>query len=169
MLIVALVFDFGLYAMHRASHRVAWLWCYHATHHSAQRLYWLNGERRHPLHAAMMAGPGLLVLLASGVAPAVLATWLAIQTVHLAFQHANIDYRLGVLRSLIGAAELHRWHHKREFEDAQVNFGEFLLLWDRLFGTFHAGHETVGVDDVGLLDHGFPQTYWQQLRYPFIS
>ena len=87
----------------------------------------------------------------------------------LVVSHANIDYRLGVLRSLIGAAESHRWHHKREFEDAQVNFGEFLLLWDRLFGTFHAGHETVGVDDVGLLDHGFPQTYWQQLRYPFIS
>ncbi|WP_422822321.1 sterol desaturase family protein [Vreelandella nanhaiensis] len=34
--------------MHRASHRIGWLWRLHAPHHSAERLYWLNGKRRHP-------------------------------------------------------------------------------------------------------------------------
>ncbi|EOY6419643.1 sterol desaturase family protein, partial [Pseudomonas aeruginosa] len=58
-------------------------------------------------------------------------------TVHLAFQHSNLDYSLGWLRRVIGVAETHRWHHKRDFEDAQVNFGEFLLVWDQLLGTFY--------------------------------
>ena len=59
LLLVAAVFDIGLYAVHRVSHAVPWLWRLHAPHHSAERLYWLNGERRHPLHAALMAAPGL--------------------------------------------------------------------------------------------------------------
>ncbi|NUZ09083.1 sterol desaturase family protein [Piscinibacter koreensis] len=165
--IVALVLDLSLYGVHLASHRSRWLWRYHAVHHSAERLYWLNGERRHPLHAVMMAAPGLTVLLASGVAPAVLAAWLGILTVHLAFQHANFDYTLGPLRGWIGGAELHRWHHKREFEDAQVNFGEFLLLWDRLFGTFYAEPRRVGASEVGLRDRAFPTSYARQLTFPF--
>lgn len=59
-LLAGIIVDFSLFAMHQLSHRVHWLWRFHAIHHSAERLYWLNGERRHPLHAAIMAGPGLL-------------------------------------------------------------------------------------------------------------
>ncbi|CAD0264297.1 hypothetical protein DENIT_20187 [Pseudomonas veronii] len=33
-----------------------WLWRFHMVHHSAERLYWMNGERGHPLHAALMGG-----------------------------------------------------------------------------------------------------------------
>ena len=86
LLFVATGSDLSLYGMHRASHRIGWLWRLHAPHHSAERLYWLNGERRHPLHAALMAGPGLISLLLLGAPSAVVATWLGILTVHLAFQ-----------------------------------------------------------------------------------
>src|SRR3546814_18446151 len=82
-----------------------------------------------------MAGPGLVVLLISGVPSAVVATWFGILTVHLAFQHSNLDYSVGWLRHVLGVAEVHRWHHKRDFEDAQVNFGEFSTAWDQMFGT----------------------------------
>jgi hypothetical protein len=44
---------------------------------------------------------------------------------------------LGWLPRIIGVAETHRWRHKRDFEDAQVNFGEFLLVWDLFFKTFY--------------------------------
>ncbi|WP_407938458.1 sterol desaturase family protein [Oceanococcus atlanticus] len=37
---------------------------------------------------------------------------------------------------LLGVAELHRWHHKRDYEDAEVNFGEVWMIWDHLFGSF---------------------------------
>lgn len=167
LLLVAAVLDLGLYAMHRISHRVHWLWRFHMIHHSAERLYWMNGERRHPLHAALMAGPGLVVLLASGAPSAVVATWFGILTVHLAFQHSNLDYRLGWLRHIIGVAEIHRWHHKREFEDAQVNFGEFLMVWDRIFGTFYDSTGTLGDANVGLRERDYPKGYLGQLAEPF--
>ncbi|WP_028628363.1 MULTISPECIES: sterol desaturase family protein [Pseudomonas] len=167
VLIVAAVLDLSFYAMHRLSHHVAWLWRLHAPHHSAERLYWMNGERRHPLHAAIMAGPGLLVLFALGTPSAPVATWFGILTVQLAFQHSNLDYSLGWLRKVIGVAETHRWHHKREFEDVQVNFGEFLLVWDHLLGTFYDSAGKLGDAQVGLLERGYPTSYGAQLVAPF--
>lgn len=157
--------DFSLYLIHRLSHRHGFLWRMHSIHHSSRRLYWLNGERRHPLHAALMAGPGLLTLGLLGTPAIVVGGWFAILAVHLAFQHANVDYRLGPLRWILGVAETHRWHHRERFEDAQVNFGEFWLLWDHLFGTVFLPRGPLGA--VGIEGDPVPHSYTQQLVYPF--
>ena len=169
LIIVAVILDLSLYCMHRLSHHLPWLWHLHAPHHSAERLYWMNGERRHPLHAAIMAGPGLLILFIMGAPAAVVATWFGILTVHLAFQHANLDYSLGWLRKVIGVAETHRWHHKRDFEDAQVNFGEFLLIWDHLLGSFYDSAGKLTSAEVGLRDEHYPTDYLGQLIEPFTT
>ncbi|WOB10954.1 sterol desaturase family protein [Piscinibacter gummiphilus] len=165
--LAGLPLDLSLYVVHRMSHRYGVLWRLHSIHHSSRRLYWLNGERRHPLHAALMAGPGLVVLGMLGTPAEVVGGWFAILGVHLAFQHANVDYRVGPLRHLLGVAELHRWHHRERFEDAQVNFGEFWLVWDRLFGTFYQPSSSLG--RVGIEGDPVPHGYGQQLRYPFLA
>lgn len=167
ILLAGTLIDLGFYLVHRWSHRAPWLWALHAPHHSAERLYWLNGERRHPLHALLMAAPGLLVVVLAGAQPAVVAAWLTFLTVHLGFQHANLDYSLGPLNRWIGVAAVHRWHHKREHEDAQVNFGEFWMIWDRIFGTFHEAPGDLRAGDVGLRDRNYPRRYLAQLRAPF--
>lgn len=167
LVLVAVIFDLGLYGMHALSHRWPWAWRLHAIHHTPERLYWLNAERRHPLSALVMAGPGLVAIALLGAPPVAVSAWLAVIAVHLAFQHANLDYRLGPLRRWIAGAETHRWHHKREYEDAQVNFGEFLLVWDRLFGTFAEPATTLGANDVGLRRRDVPRGYVGQLWWPF--
>jgi sterol desaturase/sphingolipid hydroxylase (fatty acid hydroxylase superfamily) len=88
--------------------------------------------------------------------------------VHLAFQHANLDYSLGPLRHLFGVAQTHRWHHKRDYEDAQVNFGEWLMLWDHLFRTYRQPPGRIGQGDVGLDSRDAPSTYHRQLLRPFL-
>ncbi len=165
MFIAGVVIDVSLYAMHRLSHHNGLLWRLHSIHHSPRRLYWLNGERRHPLHAAVMAGPALLVLGLAGAPALVVAGWFALLTVHLAFQHANLDYRVGPLRHVLGVAEVHRWHHREDFEDAQVNFGEFWMVWDRLFGTFLGPQGRQGT--IGIEGDPVPVAYMEQLAYPF--
>lgn len=168
VLLAGAILDVGLYAMHRVSHRVEWLWRLHAIHHSPERLYWLNGERRHPLHAVILAGPGLLANVALGAPAAVIDCWLTFLTVHLAFQHANLDYTIGPLRSWIAVAEVHRLHHHRDAEHVQVNYGEFWMIWDRLFGT--ARDPVAGVSDsVGLHGAPVPMRYLAQLRWPFVQ
>jgi sterol desaturase/sphingolipid hydroxylase (fatty acid hydroxylase superfamily) len=166
-LAVGVVLDLSLYGVHWLSHRVRWLWRFHAIHHSSERLYWLNGERRHPLHAGMMAAPGLVAVILMGAPALAVGAWLGLLAVHLAFQHSNLDYRVGPLRFVLGAAEVHRWHHKREYEDAQVNFGEFWMVWDHLFGTFRLPKHKLGAEEVGLMETEFPMAYGAQLVYPF--
>ncbi len=164
--LAGLPLDLSLYVMHRLSHRYGVLWRLHSIHHSPRRLYWLNGERRHPIHAALMAGPGLLVLGLLGTPAEVLGGWLAILAMHLAFQHANLDY-LGPLSYLVGVAEVHRWHHRERFNDAQVNFGEFWLVWDHCFRTFHRPDAALG--PVGIEGDPVPHSFAEQLAYPFRS
>ena len=167
VLAAGMVLDLSMYAMHRYSHVQPFLWRLHTIHHSPERLYWLNGGRRHALSGIVLAGPGLVVLMLLGATPIAVGAWLSLMSIHLAFQHANLDYRLGPLRHLLGVAEMHRWHHKCEYQDAQVNFGEVWLIWDWLFGTHHDSGVSPRAGEVGLLDEQVPRGYLKQLRWPF--
>lgn len=166
VLLAGAIIDFGLWFMHWVSHKNRFLWKLHALHHSSERLYWLNGERRHPLSALLLASPGLIVVILLGAPASIIGCWFSIIAVHLAFQHSNLDYTVGPFRHLLGVAEIHRWHHKREYQDAQVNFGEFWMIWDKLFGTFKYQVNGVRVGEVGLKTP-MPFTYFQQLAWPF--
>lgn len=167
VLLAGVIVDFGLYTMHRLSHHFEFLWRLHMLHHSPERMYWMNGGRRHPISALILAGPSLTVLILLGATPIAVGAWLAILSVHLSFQHSNLDYSLGPVRHLFCVAENHRWHHKREFEDAQVNFGELFAVWDHLFGSYHDAKTTPRAGEVGLIDTIVPSTYLEQLAWPF--
>lgn len=166
VLMAGIIVDFGLWFMHWLSHKNKLLWRLHALHHSSERLYWLNGERRHPLSAILLASPGVAIAVVLGAPPEAIGCWFSIIAVHLAFQHANLDYSVGVFRNLIGVAEVHRWHHKRDYEDAEVNFGEFWIIWDRIFGTFRYQINGVRAGEVGIRA-SMPTGYFSQLIWPF--
>ncbi len=120
-----------------------------------------------PLQGLDLGEPDALLLALLGAPAQLSATWFALLTVHLAFQHANLDYDLGPLRRLLAVAQMHRWHHKRDFEDAQVNFGEFLLVWDWMLGSYHDSAERLGDAEVGLRERDYPRGYLGQLLRPF--
>ncbi|MFP2903689.1 sterol desaturase family protein [Pyxidicoccus sp. 3LFB2] len=161
------ILDLGLYVIHRASHRVGWMWRLHAIHHSPQRVYWLNGQRRHLVHELMEGAPGLLALGLLGAPANVVACAVAAATLHLMFQHGNIAYRAGVLRYLFAVAELHRWHHQRRWADVQGNYGAILSVWDFLFGTALPKQGEAPLD-VGMDDEPtLPPDYAGQLAWPF--
>lgn len=167
ILLAALVVDLGLYAVHRASHGVGFLWRLHAIHHSPRRVYWVNGQRRHLLHEVIEGTPGLLVLVALGAPTIAYACAVAIVTVHLMFQHGNVDYRVGPLRHVFAVAELHRWHHQRQWREVQGNYGAILSLWDTLFGTALHKHGDAPLD-VGMDDEPDLPTGWAgQQVWPF--
>lgn len=161
------ILDLGLYAIHRASHRVSWMWRLHAIHHSPRRVYWLNGQRRHLVHEMLEGAPGLLVLWLLGAPASVVACALATITLHLMFQHANIAYKAGALRYIFAVAELHRWHHQRRWADVQGNYAALLSLWDYLFGTALPKRGEAPLD-VGMDDEPtLPSDYLGQLSWPF--
>lgn len=170
VLLAGLVVDLGLYFMHRLSHRVSWLWRFHAVHHGPERLYSLNGERRHPLHFLIEGTPGLLGAGLLGAPAEAMACFLTLFHIHLLLQHGNIAYRAGWLRFVFAVAENHRWHHRKAFQESQVNFGGLFAFWDHFFGTSFQPEEQVEADGVGIDEEpDFPRTYLGHLRYPFIA
>jgi len=155
------------YWPHRWLHEVPWLWRLHATHHSAERLYWLNATRAHPLEHVFRACFGLLPLAVVGAGPELLVLSVLSDAVIGLFQHANIDMRLGPLNYVFSAAPVHRWHHSRSRAEADRNFGDSFIFWDLVFGTyFHPRDREVREIGIDGLD-AFPRSFLAQLASPF--
>jgi sterol desaturase/sphingolipid hydroxylase (fatty acid hydroxylase superfamily) len=156
------------YWVHRWQHRWDAFWRFHATHHSAPRLYWLNAGRFHPVDTLMTFVPSYGLLVALGCGVEVLALFTLVTAVHGIFQHANLQLRLGPLNHFFSMAELHRWHHSKTVEEANHNFGQTVILWDTLFGTRFLPEDREPPEDIGIPDlPSFPMTWWAQILSPF--
>lgn len=133
--LAALLGEFGDYWLHRLKHRGGWLWRVHFVHHRPGALNVTNNFTTHPLDLLLRKTVHVLPLWLLGFDPLAIAlAGLFSQTQSFA-THANSRGTLGWLNYLIGSAELHRWHHSVNVDEA-LNFGTALPLWDQLFGTF---------------------------------
>jgi sterol desaturase/sphingolipid hydroxylase (fatty acid hydroxylase superfamily) len=131
---VILLSDFFLYWGHRLQHRVGFLWRFHAVHHSSERLDWLAAHREHPLDTIYTMTLIHLPPLVLGFPLETIAGFLLFRGVWAAFLHANVRLPIGPLRVLLGAPELHHWHHARERDSG--NYANLCPLMDVLFGTY---------------------------------
>lgn len=134
--LATLVIEFGRYWAHRLHHTNRHLWWLHAMHHSSERLYAVNNLRFHPLNYVINFSVSVFPLMLVGVPSDVLFGYMAISQPVLMLQHANIDLRNGWLNYVFSTNELHRWHHSASTAEANHNYGNCLILWDILFGTF---------------------------------
>lgn len=164
-----LVADLGITLCHYASHRVEWLWRFHAPHHSVKRMYGFNGLIKHPVHQLLetAAGTTPLVLLGMPFDVGVLLGFAV--AIQLLLQHSNADMRIGPLRYILALAPLHRFHHQKWAGIGDVNFGLFTNLWDRLLGTaVYDPCKIFGTDDLGIgKQPDYPVSYLAQLAKPF--
>jgi len=170
-LVIALVVaEWVEYWVHRLMHENEFLWRFHALHHSAPRLYWLNAVRFHPVDTLAL-GIGKLIPLALLGAPAsVFALVNVFSAVHGSVKHANIPARIGPLNWVFSMAELHRWHHSPIVAEANHNYGGNLIFWDVVFGTRYLPADRRPPSNVGLAevaDHPrYPMDYLGQLLAP---
>lgn len=169
VLLVLTIIDFFLFFIHRQSHKYLFLWRLHAIHHSSGRLYFFNGEKRHALHQIIKGGPGILLCLFIGIPQPVVVAALAILAINMFMQHTNLDYKAGILKKVFCVAELHRWRHRTDYKDAQVNYGAWLTLWNRLFRTaYDKPHMQNGLGAIGIAEEKyFPKSYPKQFLYSF--
>lgn len=167
LLLIVLV-ELWRYWLHRGSHHLSFLWQLHAIHHSPRKLYWLNVGRFHPVEKALQFVVDSLPFLVLGVAPEVLALYFVFYAINGFYQHSNCNVRLGPLNYVVAGPELHRWHHARSPKDANVNFGNNLIVWDLLFGTWFLPRDRQ-VGELGLPNRRYPAGFLAQLVAPFRS
>ncbi|MBL9076661.1 MAG: sterol desaturase family protein [Planctomycetes bacterium] len=162
---IVLVADLVQYWVHRACHRVPWLWRCHAIHHSAEAMDWLAGSRLHTLDAVLTRALVYAPLFVLGFAPAAIGAYLVFVAAQATFVHANVGWRLGWLEPWLVTPRFHHWHHAEAPLD--TNFAVHLPWLDRLFGTWHlppaAWPASYGL---GGNQRG-PRGFWRQLAAPF--
>ena len=162
------VVEFFQYWPHRWMHETDLLWRFHATHHSAPRLYWLNAARFHVVDIAFLNLGFTIPLAVVGADARVISLWLVASTLHGLFQHANMAIRCGPLNWIFSMAELHRWHHSRTERESNTNYGSNLIVWDIVFGTRFLPRDREAPADIGIAGlSAFPMTWWRQLISPF--
>ncbi len=166
MLLMMLLADGLRYWLHRWAHVWEPLWRFHAVHHSPHRLYWLNVGRFHPIDKGLQLLLDTLPFLMLGVQPEVLALYVVCYAINGFFQHSNVDVRLGFLNYLISGPELHRWHHSMVKEESNHNYGNNLIIWDWVFGTWYLP-ATGEVQELGLVNRAYPSTFLEQMTIPF--
>jgi sterol desaturase/sphingolipid hydroxylase (fatty acid hydroxylase superfamily) len=156
------------YWIHRLQHEVPWFWRFHAVHHSAPRLYWLNAVRFHPIDVVVSTVGRLAPVAMLGGDPQILGLLTLFSGVHAVFMHCNIPMRAGPFNWILASGELHRWHHSTRLEESNTNYGGDLILWDIICGTRFLPKDREPPVVIGLanMTH-YPMSFWEQIKSPF--
>src|ERR1043165_5970263 len=144
---VVFLSDFCVYWGHRLQHRLPLLWRFHAIHHTSAHLDWLAAHREHPVDTVYTMGLINLPAFLLGFPLETLAGLIAFRGIWAIYIHSNVRLPLGPLRVLIGAPELHHWHHDRDRQAG--NYANISPLMDLIFGTYRCPDhepEALGID-----------------------
>jgi sterol desaturase/sphingolipid hydroxylase (fatty acid hydroxylase superfamily) len=166
LLAAFLLLDFSRYWLHRAHHRLPWLWTFHRVHHMTERLDATAGLRMHVVDFIQLS---LLPVILFGAVLDV-STWevwvlpaaLAVGAIFDAFEHANLAWNPAhplarVWGTLLNHPHFHAWHHTRDGNRCDGNYGNTLVIWDRIFKSEVTGQmlpEAYGLEPDQALHNG---------------
>ncbi|MBM74150.1 MAG: hypothetical protein CMK59_02010 [Proteobacteria bacterium] len=143
-LLMFLLLDFSRYWLHYAHHRVPFLWSFHRVHHSSESLDATSGLRMHVVDFIQLGCLPIFLFVflfdTHQVEDWVLPYAMTVGVFFDAFQHSNIKMDMTkpwnkLWHLLLNNPHFHVWHHTREGHRYDGNYGNTLVVWDRLFGT----------------------------------
>jgi len=127
--------DFIYYWLHRFDHEVRFFWATHVTHHSSRQMNFTVGFRSsvfQPLYRFIYFIP----LAWFGFRPLDIAFVYSATQIWGIFVHTELVGKLGWLEYFMVTPSHHRVHHGSNPKYLDKNMGMFLIIWDKLFGTF---------------------------------
>src|SRR5438552_18802971 len=160
---IVLVADLTQYWIHRAFHRVPWLWRLHAVHHSSETLDWLAGSRLHLIDIVVTRGLSFVPLYVLGFAAPAIYAYLVFVSFLAVFIHAHVRLSMKMLDWVAVTPRLHHCHD--DAHPVDKNFAVHLPWLDRLFGTAHLPPGR-WPDAYGIAGRPVPEGYWRQLVWP---
>lgn len=153
--------DFMFYWMHRLEHSVRLFWAVHVTHHSSGHFNFTVGFRSsvlQPLYRFLFFIP---VAFLGFKAIDIIILFSASQIWGI-LVHTQMADRLGFLEKFLVTPSHHRVHHACNPLYLDKNMGMFLIIWDKIFGTFQA---ELSPDKYQAIKFGL--TTEKKLQWPF--
>ena len=134
--------DLVFYFYHRISHRVNFLWAIHMSHHSSEEMNFAVSFRQ-AWFGPISKLPFFMILPLIGFDPTLIAVAGVISTLWGIVGHTQIIGKLGPLEWVFNTPSHHRVHHGSNNQYIDKNYGNLLIVWDRMFGTFEPEVEPV--------------------------
>ena len=134
--------DLVFYFYHRISHRVNFLWAIHMSHHSSEEMNFAVSFRQ-AWFGPISKLPFFMVLPLIGFDPTIIAVAGVVSTLWGIVGHTQIVGKLGPLEWIFNTPSHHRVHHGANRQYIDKNYGNLLIIWDRMFGTFEPEDEPV--------------------------
>lgn len=134
-LVLLVMEDMLYYWLHRFDHEIRFFWAVHVTHHSSQTLNFSVGFRSsvfQPLYRFLYFIPLALM----GFRPVDIALIYSVTQIWGIFVHTELIRKMGWLEYFMVTPSHHRVHHGSNPKYLDRNMGMFLIIWDKLFGTF---------------------------------
>jgi len=136
------VIDLVFYIYHRMSHRIRFLWAIHLSHHSSEEMNFAVSFRQ-AWFGPVSKIPFFMLLPILGFDPTIIAAAGVISTLWGIVGHTQIIGKLGFIEWVFNTPSHHRVHHGSNKQYIDKNYGNLLIIWDRMFGTFEPEEEPV--------------------------
>jgi len=135
-----LLTDLVWYWYHRFGHEVNIFWSAHVVHHQSED-YNFTVSARITIFQAIARGLFWSVLPLIGFDPKMITILLLIHGAYPFFTHTQLIGKLGWLERIFVTPSHHRVHHSSNIAYLDKNYGDVLIIWDKLFGTYAVEEE----------------------------
>ena len=127
--------DFTWYWYHRLAHEINLFWAAHIVHHQSEDFNYTVSARITVFQAIIRTG-FWAILPVLGFPAEMITSVLLVHGLYPFFIHTRLVGNLGVLEYIFVTPSHHRVHHASNPEYLDKNYGDVLIIWDKLFGTF---------------------------------
>lgn len=132
--------DFIWYWYHRLAHEINLLWMAHVVHHQSEDFNYTASARITVLQAFIRTS-FWAVLPLLGFPAGMITSLLLVHGIYPFFIHTRLIGKLGILEYILVTPSHHRVHHASDEKYLDKNYGDVLIIWDKLFGTFKKEEE----------------------------
>lgn len=164
-ILLFLATDLVWYWYHRLAHEVNAFWAVHVVHHQSEDFNYTVSARITVFQAAVRC-IFWSVLPFFGFPPMMISVFLLIHGLYPFFIHTQTLGKWGWFEKILVTPTHHGIHHASNPEYLDKNYGDVLIIWDKLFGTFAKEKKDVEITyglTKQLNSHSF---LWQHFHFP---
>jgi len=127
--------DLVWYWYHRLAHEINAFWAVHVVHHQSEDFNYTVSARI-TVFQAVVRCMFWAVLPLLGFPPMMISIFLLIHGIYPFFIHTRALGKWGWFEKILVTPTHHGIHHASNPEYLDKNYGDVLIIWDKLFGTF---------------------------------
>lgn len=127
--------DFVWYWYHRFGHEINLFWSAHVVHHQSNDFNY-TASVRITVFQSVARCIFWSILPVLGFPPQMITLFLLIHGAYPFFTHTQMIGRLGFLEKIFVTPTHHGVHHSSNPEYLDKNYGDILIIWDKIFGTY---------------------------------